>query len=69
MTGHERRLVAGGMVSVRDAARHSGISRSRMYELIAGAVLTHARIAGRIVVSRAALDHYIAQSLSTGAVA
>jgi len=69
MTKREQVLVADGFEPVKNAAKFLGISRSRVYELIAGGVLTHARLGGRLVVSRSALREYAAGLLEIGPVA
>lgn len=69
MTRRERELLNDGFVSVTEAARWLAISRSRMYELVAAGVLSHARLSGKIVVPRAALHEYARAALVPGSVA
>lgn len=69
MTARERKLVEDGFESVKSAALFLGISKSRLYELIAGGVITHARLGGKLVVSRAALREYAVGNLTLGSVA
>ena len=68
MTKQKRSLINDGFESVAEAARFLAISKSRMYELLHGGVVTHAKLGGKLVVSRAALREYAAGLLEIGSV-
>ena len=65
----ERELIDDGFASVAEAARWLAISRSRMYELLRGNVISHATLGGKLVVSRRALHSYALSTLKVGSVA
>ena len=69
MTKRQRELLDDGFVGVAEAARWLAISRSRLYELLHGGVISHAQLAGKLVVSRRAVQEYAAQRLQIGSVA
>jgi excisionase family DNA binding protein len=69
VTARERKLIDDGFASIADAAKFLAISRSRLYELVHGGVITHARLGGKLVVSRAAMREYAAGLLKLGSVA
>lgn len=69
MTKRQGELLTGGFLSVSESAKWLAISRSRLYELIAAGVLSHARISGKICVPRRALHEYVAQRLVIGTIA
>ena len=47
------------LLSVKDAAKHLGISYSAMYELINRGEIEHVRLGRRMYVSRDAMKHFI----------
>jgi excisionase family DNA binding protein len=69
MTAAERNLIADGFATVQEAAKYLGFSKSRMYELVHGNVLSHARLGGRITIPWAAVKSYARQCLVIGKIA
>lgn len=59
-------LVSDGALGIRDAAAWLGISRSRLYELLAEGGIPTLRIGRRRVVPRAALRAFLAERLAEG---
>lgn len=64
-----RKLVDEGFASVADAARYLALSKGRVYELVHGGALSHAKLGGKIVLPWAALKTYARQRVVQGAVA
>ncbi len=69
MSNVQRRLIDEGFATVQQAARFLGCSKSRVYELVNGGVLSNAKLGGRIVIPRASLKMYAAKRLKLGSVA
>lgn len=69
MTATQRKLVDDGYATVQEAAEFLRCSESRMYELVHGNVLSHAKHGGRIVVPWAAIKRYAQERLKLGSVA
>lgn len=59
-------LLAQGAVSVPDARAEFGISRSRLYELIAAGEVRSIKLGKRRLVPRAELARYLAERLEDG---
>jgi len=56
-------VVEDGMLSIAEAVRHSGLGRSSLYELMQGGTLPFAKIQGRRLIPRRALNALLASSL------
>lgn len=57
-------LAAEGAMTVIDAARHLGISRSRLYELMDDGEIRYVHIGRRRLVPRASVQHYLASLIA-----
>jgi excisionase family DNA binding protein len=65
-TKEPRELAADGAMTVIEAARWLGVSRSTLYELLGGGGIRALRIGRRRLVPREALRAYLAERLADG---
>ena len=56
-------IVADGMLSLTAAARHSGLSRSQLYVLMADGALSFCKVGKRRLVPKRDLDRVLAEGL------
>ena len=52
--------IAPAMLQIPDAAKYSGLSRTRVYELISTGALDARKMGKRTIISRASIDAFLA---------
>ncbi len=56
-------LISGGLLNVRDAAKFTGIGKSKLYQLMADGQLVYCKIGSARRIPKRALQEFLARSL------